>query len=424
MTKVLVRGPVLTRSGYGEHVRFLLRALRTMEDKLDLYIIPLGWGHTGWVVDNDDEREWLDSIIQKTTLVVNNKTAVFDISIQVSIPNEWEKLAPINIGVTAGIETTKVAPIWIENGNIMDLIIVPSNHSKQVYENTQYEATVKETGQIIPDYRCMTPIEVVSYPVKSFEDVDLSLNLETDFNFLAVAQWSPRKNIVNCIQWFVEEFIDQEVGLILKTNFAKNSLMDRNHTLEMLKNILSKEDYKNRKCKVYLLHGDMTDQEIHQLYRNSKIKALLTTTHGEGFGLPMFEAAYEGLPIVAADWSGYVDFLHMPTKDKKDKIKNKAMFAKVEYSLAPIQKEAVWDGVIQQDSMWCFPEQGSFKIRMREIYRDHGRFKKQAKQLQKHLLKNLSKENQYEKINSLIEKFLPSREEREWISKLDEIEIL
>ena len=57
-------------------------------------------------------------------------------SAQVTIPNEWEKLAPINIGVTAGIETTKVSPQWVEKSKLMDKIITISEHSKQVYENT------------------------------------------------------------------------------------------------------------------------------------------------------------------------------------------------------------------------------------------------------------------------------------------------
>jgi len=427
MTKVLVRGPVLTRSGYGEHVRFILRSLRTIQDKLDLYVIPLAWGQTGWVIDNDEEREWLDELIKKTTTVINAGNFTADVSIQVTIPNEWEKIAPVNIGVTAGIETTKAAPIWIEKSNMMDLIIVPSEHAKNVLLQTSYEVTVQQTGQVIPDYKCATEIKVVSYPVKEFENIDLNLNLETDFNFLAIAQWGPRKNIVNCIQWFLEEFIDQEVGLVLKTNLAKNSILDRVKTQNAIKGVLSQEKYKNRKCKIYLLHGDMTDQEIHQLYRNPKIKAFVSTTHGEGFGLPLFEAAYEGMPVIAPDWSGHVDFLHKKTKDKKGKTKNKAMFAKVDYSLAAVQKEAVWDGVVQADSMWCFVDQGSFKIKMREVYKDYGRFKKQAKQLQKHLLKNLSEETQYNMLSTLVEKFLPappSREEQEWISKLDEIEIL
>jgi len=421
MTKVLVRGPVLTRSGYGEHVRFILRALREIEDRLDLYVIPLGWGQTGWVIDNDDERMWLDSIIKKTTIAVNNNNLAPDVSIQVTIPNEWEKIAPVNIGVTAGIETTKVAPIWLEKSNLMDLIIVPSQHAKNTLVNTTYEVTMQQTGQVIPDYRCVTPVEVVSYPVKNFDDMDINLDLETDFNFLAIAQWGPRKNMVNCVEWFVEEFIDKEVGLVIKTNLAKNSILDRNHTLSGLKNILNQEKYKDRKCKVYLLHGDMTDQEIHQLYRNPKIKALVSTTHGEGFGLPLFEAAYEGLPVIAPWWSGHVDFLNMPAIGKKGKVKKKSMFAKVDYVLAPVQDQAVWDGVVQRDSKWAYADQGSFKIRMREVFKDHGRFKKQATQLKKYLNENLTSKNQNEKICSLISEF---EVYQEWLDTLKEIEIL
>jgi len=401
--KILVRGPILTRSGYGEHARFMMRALREIEDKVDIYAIPLGWGQTGWTIDNDDERRWIDFIVQKTSMVLQQGLKNFDASIQVSIPNEWEKLAPINIGVTAGIETTKVSLPWLEKGNHMDHIIVPSDHSKQVYQNTSYDVTIKETGQQISNFHCMKPISVVSYPVKDFSSVDVPLELDTDFNFISVAQWGPRKNVENSVRWFVEEFIDQEVGLILKTNITKNSLLDRTRCEKMIQNLLnSKEDYRNRKCKIYLLHGDMTDAEMHSLYRHPKIKALVSTSHGEGFGLPFYEAAYEGLPVIAPDWSGYIDFLYMPKKDKKGKIKNKAMYAKVDYTLGPVQEQAVWDGVVEKDSMWCYADQGSFKIKMREVFKDHGRFLKQATQLQGYLKEELSQTKQNKKITDII----------------------
>ena len=165
----------------------------------------------------------------------------------------------------------------------------------------------------------------------------------------------------------------------------------------------------------------MTDQEIHQLYRNPKIKAFVSTTHGEGFGLPLFEAAYEGMPVIAPNWSGHVDFLNMPSKNKKDKVKNKPMFAKVDYSLAPVQEQAVWEGVIQKDSKWAYADQGSYKIRMREVFKDYGRFKKQATQLKKYLNKNLTSKIQNEKICSLISEF---EVYQEWLDTLKEIEIL
>jgi hypothetical protein len=135
--KIVLRGPVLSQSGYGEQARFALRSLRSREDIFDIYVIPIAWGKTGWVSSNNEERRWLDAAIAKTNIFLSNK-GTFDMSLQVTIPNEWEKIAPINIGYTAGIETTKVAPIWLQKANEMDKIIVVSNHAKDVFEKTIY----------------------------------------------------------------------------------------------------------------------------------------------------------------------------------------------------------------------------------------------------------------------------------------------
>ena len=409
--KIIVRGPFLTRSGYGEHARLILRALRTVENKLDIYAIPLSWGHTSWLNELGEEREWFDLIINKTNAAIQSGMRDFDMSIQISIPNEWEKLAPLNIGVTAGIETTKVALQWLEKGNLVDHIIVPSEHSKDVYKNTSYSVVVENTGQRIENYKCTKPISVISYPVKQFDVKDLDLKLETDFNFLSIAQWGTRKNLENSIRWFVEEFIDQEVGLIVKTNFAKNCLLDRQRCTTSLQYLLSDKKYQNKKCKIYLLHGDMSDEEIHNLYKHPKVKAFVSTTHGEGFGLPFFEAAYQALPVIAPDWSGHVDFLSMPVKNKKGKIRNKMMFADVSYTLGPIPDNAHWEGVIEKDSFWCYPDQGSFKIKLREVYKDYGRFAKQAKQLQKYLLDNFSEEKQNKEIVDIVLQSLGTQDE-------------
>jgi len=395
MKKVLVRGPALSRSGYGEHARFVLRALRTREDIFDIYLHSTNWGKTGWLWEQNEERQWIDKLIHKNVAYVQSG-GMFDMTIQVTIPNEWEKIAPVNIGVTAGIETTKVAPQWIEKSQIVDHIITISEHSKNTFLNSVYQAHNEQTGEMIPNFRCTTPMDVVHYPVKDFEPAELDIDFKTDFNFLTIAQISPRKNFVNTIKWFVEEFIDQPVGLVAKVSTINNSTADRSHTKKTIEKMLG--EYKNRKCKVYLLHGSMTDEEMTSLYQHPKIKAYLTLTHGEGFGLPIFEAAYNELPIIAPDWSGHVDFLYAPVKDKKTgKEKVKAHFAKVKYTLQPIQKEAHWDGVLQKDSMWCYAEQGSYKMRLREMYKDYNRFKSDAKKLNKWIRKNFNAETLYDK---------------------------
>ena len=387
--RVVVSGPVLSQSGYGEQARFALRALRSREDLYDIFVVPLNWGQTGWVNIPNEERRWLDEKIAAAHHATQAPW-VFDLSLQVGIPNEWKKLARFNIGYTAGIETTMVAPIWLEKANEMDRVIVVSNHSKEVFENTTYSGKNK-TGQVV-NLSCGTPIQVVNYPYRKFEKETLKLSLDYNFNYLAISQWGPRKNFDNLINWFIEENFDQEVGLVLKTSIKNNCLIDRFETEHRLKGILSK--HSDCKCKVYLLHGDLSEEEMTGLYQHPKIKCLISTAHGEGYGLPLFEAAYNGMPVISHPWSGQRDFLYMPDK-RRTADKKKPMFATVEYDLKNVQPSAVWDGVIQADSQWAFPREASFKRRLREVRKNYTNFKKKAKTLQKYIIANFTEEKMY-----------------------------
>ena len=391
--KILVSAPALTASGYGEQARFALRALRSREDLFDVYIIATPWGNCGWIHEDSEERMWIDSMIMKNIQYSQacNGHPQYDMTLQVSIPNEWKKVAPINIGYTAGIETNKISPHWIQPSNQMDKIIVVSNFAKKGFENGVYTAQDQTTGQQIPNFKTTTPIEVVNYPVRKSNPTEIDLHLTTDFNFLVIAQGGPRKNLVNTIKWFVEEFKnDANVGLICKTHLGGASQMDREAIAKNLNGILN--DHKGRKCKVYLLHGDMNEQEMAGLYTHPKVKALVSLSHGEGFGLPVFEAAYWSLPVVTTEWSGPTDFMYCPNKEGKIK----PHFARVEYTLQPVQPEAVWGGVIEKDTMWAFPVENSAKTQMREVYKNHDRFRGQAKRLASHVEKEFeeSKMNQ------------------------------
>ena len=365
MKKILFRGPILSRSGYGEQARFALRSLLTRTDIFDIYIEPINWGKTNWMHEKNAETDLIKILIDKRT----NYSGGFDASIQVTIPNEFEKLAPINIGYTAGIETTKIAPHWIEKAAIMDRIIVVSNHSKSVFNNTSYHIQ-NEKGEVVGLLKNETPVFAVQYAVRDIEAEKIDLGtIETNFNFLSVAQAGPRKNLLQTVKCFLEEFKDEEdVGLILKTFTGNNSLQDRTVTKTLVRNWINKE-FPDRKCSVYILHGNLTEQEMQGLYQHEKVKAFITTTHGEGFGLPIFEAAINGIPVIAPAWSGQNDFLYMPvTNEVSGKKKITPLFSKISYELKPIPKEAVWEGVLQEDSMWCYPKDKSVKKSLRSVY--------------------------------------------------------
>ena len=207
-----------------------------------------------------------------------------------------------------------------------------------------------------------------------------------------ISQISPRKNFENSIKWWVEEFIDKEVGLVLKCNMISNSIIDAEYTENYIKVMLNK--YPDRKCKVYLLHGDLTPGQMTYLYRHDKIKAMVNIAHGEGFGLPLFEAARNTLPIVAVPWSGHTDFLTY---------NGVSFFTEVEYTIQPVQREAHWKGVIESDSMWAFAEQGSYKMKLREVHTKWDNAKETAKELSVLLDKNFNEEKLYANFVSSIE---------------------
>jgi hypothetical protein len=103
------------------------------------------------------------------------------------------------------------------------------------------------------------------------------------------------------------------------------------------------------------------------------------------------------MPVIATDWSGHIDFLYKPVKQKNGHVKNKHMFSRISYTLGPVRDEAVWKGVLVKNSMWAYPEEGSIKMNLEEVYKDYGRFKKRAKELQKWVNKEFTEEKTYEK---------------------------
>lgn len=413
--KILLEGPILTQSGYGEHTRLVYRSIQSFEG-LEIFINPLNWGATGWISEENEERRKIEQGVaayaEKIRLAEQTKVNPdFDIQIHVGIPNEFQKKAPYSVCVTAGIETDRVSAEWLmKTHQGIDKLIVPSEHAALGFKETSYEVQ-NETKQIQTVLSCACPVEVVHYPVKEIEPDHLDFTTTTSFNFLSMALMGPRKNQENLVKWFVEKFKDNsDVGLILKTSRASGSVIDREATKSELNKILRL--FPDRKCKIYLLHGDLTEKQVHSLYVREDVKAYVTATHGEGYGLPLFEAAYSGLPIIATNWSGHLDFLSAPYKEN-GKTKEKMLFAKVDYDLAKVQPEARWNAIITDDSQWAFAKEASFKSQLEKVYKNHGMYKKWAAALKQEVLKNFSEGEIYNKMaNALLSDKLTETKEQ------------
>ena len=124
---LVFQAPIATRSGYGDHSRDILKSLFEL-DKYDVKVVPTRWGNTPQDQINP-QTEFGQRILQNIVTQLNTQPDIF---IQVSVANEFKKVGKYNIGITAGVETTLAPQEFIQGGNNMDLIITPSEFTKEV----------------------------------------------------------------------------------------------------------------------------------------------------------------------------------------------------------------------------------------------------------------------------------------------------
>jgi glycosyltransferase involved in cell wall biosynthesis len=312
--KLLFRGPVKTRSGYGAHSRDLLESLYKM-DMFDISIDSCGWGSTPLTALEGDNlfHKWIESNI------VNEFQGLPEVYIQVTVPNEFQRFGKLNIGITAGIETTVAPKEWIDGCNKMDLIITTSNFSKEILTNTVYTEKDSKTNVIVKQHKIEKPIEVL------FEGVDTSiynnkinddfkLDIKENFAYLFVGHWlkgnlgQDRKDVGMLIRCFVEAFKNEsdKPALVLKTSSANFSVKERENFRKRIKEIVGEVE---NPPSIYLLFGELTNKEMNDLYNHPKIKSMVSITKGEGFGRPLLEFTMTGKPVIASNWSGHKDFL-------------------------------------------------------------------------------------------------------------------
>lgn len=385
--KVILRAPVLTISGYGVHSRQIFRWLMSNKDKYDVWVQTLGWGNTSWMI----EKSMCNGLVGEIMGCTAPPPKDADISIQVQLPNEWDpKIAKFNVGVTAAVETDICNPEWIQAINSMDLIIVPSQHVKKTIENS---GSVQKKIEVVPE----AFLDEIVDPKKKFLK-ELS-GIETSFNFLVYGQLTgnrdttDRKNTYRTLKWICETFRkDSDVGIIIKTNSARNSMFDKSITKDILKKTLG-QIRKEGTVPVYFLHGYMNDQEVASLYRHPEIKALVNLTRGEGYGLPILEAAASDLPVIATNWSGHLDFM------------NKGRFLPVDYDIVDIDPSKVDKKIFMEGSKWAEPKEVSAKKVLRKFKDQPDKPKEWAQELGKKIREEYSQssiEKKYDKIFSSI----------------------
>lgn len=408
---LLLMAPVTTLSGYGARSRNIATAL-IKSDKYDVKIFPTRWGSTPQNALNSEDVDHIEII--NRLMKDGNLSQQPDIFIQITVPNEFQKSGKFNIGITAGIETTVASGEWIDGCNNMDLILTSSEHAKKVLLESKWGKYDQNTKQQIGEVSCTTPIEVLFegvdlekyFPTKEIhKTVDDQLKqVKEPFAFLFVGHWlngdigQDRKDIGMLCRVFLETFKKKashnQPALILKTSRADFSPMDKKHIMEKIETI-----YKSVKGgnlpNIYLIHGDLSDEEMNSLYNHPKVKTHISFTKGEGYGRPLAEACLSVKPVIAPNYSGHLDFL-------KHGVLLSGQMTKVHPS-------AAWEKVILLESEWMTVDYGQASAVMSDVVENYKKYEINAKKQSTLIKKEFSLEAMSNKLIQILDERVPKQ---------------
>jgi glycosyltransferase involved in cell wall biosynthesis len=404
---VFISCPIDTFSGYGARSRDIALAI-IKSDKYEVKILPQRWGATpfGFLQqDNPDHKLMLDCIWSQPQLPKQP-----DCWIQITVPNEFQPIGKFNIGMTAGIETTICAPQWIEGMNRMNLNLVSSEHAKRVFETSAFEEK-NDQGQVLRSIKLEKPVEVLFEGVntdiyKKLESAN-TLNeldiIKEDFNYLFVGHWlqgevgQDRKDTGMLIKTFLETFKNkkQRPGLILKTSAGNYSIMDRDSMLEKIRQIESSVD--GDLPSIYLIHGELSDDEVNELYNHPKVKAHVSFTKGEGYGRPLLEATLSQKPVIASNYSGHLDFL------------DPEMSILLPGEITQIHSSAAVQDMLIPESSWFTVNYDKASETLEDVYKNYKKYVDGAKRQAYRSRTEFSLEKMSERLVNILEEKIPKQ---------------
>lgn len=324
--------------------------------------------------------------------------------LQHTVPQEFNPIAPISIGLTAGYEADKVHPGWINSVNRMTATIVSSKFAKQGFLSSVYK--LQNGGTLAVDKQ--DRIEVVTEGI----DVDrygkpggstlrarVAESVREPFVFLASGMWlqgqfgHDRKDIGRTVKLFVETFRGRkDVALILKTQMITPSESDRSEVVRRLESLVG--DIKSPR--VYLIHGELTDEEMIDLNHLKNVKAMISLTHGEGFGRPLAEFALTGKPIVTTSFGGQTDFL------------SRKLTPFVKSELRNIHPSAHAEGMTPPGGQWGYATDVSVHSTLHDVVENYDMWRAKAMQMKAHIAQNFSFEAMKDQLAKVLDKYAPA----------------
>ena len=173
---------------------------------------------------------------------------------------------------------------------------------------------------------------------------------------------------------------------------VNHSIFDKKAIIKNIENIKQREEFKGKTLpNIYMLHGEMTDKEMNLLNNDSKIKAFVSFTKGEGFGRPLMEAAITGKPVITTNWSGHIDFI------------------KPDYNiliggdLKKVHSSAANEWLLK-DSEWFDLDVNIASRAMKDVFKNYKKYLKSSRKQTQYLKDNFSLDKMTEKLANFLPK--------------------
>jgi glycosyltransferase involved in cell wall biosynthesis len=275
-------GYVLDATGYGEFSRLVLSSLvKDHELTVTLMRNPNRFQPPGALGE-------LGNIVEP--LVGKFLSGAPDVNVINALPVAFEQYRgnSKNIGFTM-FESHLVPPTWIYACNRMNGVLVPTEFSREGFIRCGVKA----------------PVHVV-HPGADLPP-ELPPRDETEpFTFFSAFEWDhPHKDPSSLLMAYLQEFEPGErVRLRVKT-FSRGTSGHENilHHANMLR-----QKFRPGKApEIELVIGTLDTSEMRSLY--AKADCYVSTHHGEGWGLPIWEAMRYGVPAIATAYSGNLEFM-------------------------------------------------------------------------------------------------------------------
>lgn len=187
---------------------------------------------------------------------------------------------------------------WVGICNSCDTIMTASSFSKKCF----IESGVDEKKIfVVPhchDEKIWNP-QVPSLNIKN----------KSEFNFLFIGDYTPRKSGDLLIKNFIKAFEgNQNVSLTLKCYYNSFSQKDQeNLASRITKTIRSTGVPEHKRPKIFF-YGNPIDENLMPRFMNS-FDCLVSPHRGEGWGLAMSQMMFLGKPTIATNYSGNLQFM-------------------------------------------------------------------------------------------------------------------